>query len=232
MRPRSVARRVVSEGSAELERFTAHRRAARFDEEALLAATGAESISGLWRRLESRPWASWLPTEADRASIPSAQRDEIFARAERGLARMVDLLGSGPVDLGLRVDWSMDYRTGVRWPSRYARRLDLLDLSRPSDVKFPWELSRMQWLIPVAQAYVMTRDERFAAGVRDIIDQWVVANPYAFSGNWSVTMEVAIRAITLAWFFHAFHASESRPAPPYQSLRLRSRYLHAAFSAR
>ena len=232
MRPRSVARRVVSEGSAELERFTAHRRAARFDEEALLAATGAESISGLWRRLESRPWASWLPTEADRASIPSAQRDEIFARAERGLARMVDLLGSGPVDLGLRVDWSMDYRTGARWPSRYARRLDVLDLSRPTDVKFPWELSRMQWLIPVAQAYVMTRDERFAAGVRDIIDQWIAANPYAFSVNWSVTMEVAIRAMTLAWFFHAFHDSESWADRAYQSRFLRSLYLHGDFIAR
>ncbi len=232
MRPRSVARRLVSEGSAELERFTAHRRAARFDEDALLAATGAESISTLWRRLESRPWASWLPTEADQVSIPVAQRDEILARAERGLAHTVDLLGSGPIPLGWHVDWSMDYRTGVRWPTRYARRLDVLDLSRPSDVKFPWELSRMQWLIPVAQAYVLTRDERFAAGVREILEHWISANPYAFSVNWSVTMEVAIRAMTLAWFFHAFHDSDSWADRTYQSRFLRALYLHGDFIAR
>jgi len=232
MRPRSVARRLASEASAEIERFTAPRRAARFDDKALLAATGAESISALWRRLGSRQWASWMPTEADRASIPSAQRHEILARAERGLALTVDLLGSGPIALGPRVDWSMDYRVGVRWPAGYARRLDVLDLSNPSDVKFPWELSRMQWLMPVAQAYVLTGDEQFAAAVRDVIEQWIGANPYAFSVNWSVTMEVAIRTLTLAWFFHAMHDSTSWADPSYQSQFLRALYLHGDFISR
>src|SRR5260370_3165979 len=112
MRPRSVARRLVSEGSAELERFTAHRRAARFDEDALLAATGAESISTLWRRLESRPWASWLPTEADQVSIPGAQRDEILARADRGLAPTVAPLCSAPIPLVSTLTLPIAYLTG------------------------------------------------------------------------------------------------------------------------
>lgn len=232
MRPRSLARRLVSEASAEIERFTAPRRAARFDDEALLAATDADSIEALWHRLASRPWPSWLPTEADRKSIPSAQRMEILARAERALARTVDLLGSGPVALGSSVDWSMDYRTGIRWPAGYARRLDILDLSHPSDVKFPWELSRMQWLVPVGQAYVLTRDERFAAAVRNTIESWIAKNPYAFSVNWSVTMEVAIRTLTFAWFFHALRDSTSWADRAYRSCFLRALYLHGDFIAR
>jgi len=232
MRPRSVARRLVSEGSAEVERFIAPRRASRFGDAALLAATEAGSISELWRRLATRPWASWVPAENERPSIPAAQRDEILARAERGLSHTVDLLGSGPISLGSRVDWSRDYRTGIRWPPGYARRLDVLDLARPSDVKFPWELSRMQWLIPVAQAYVLTRDERYAAGVRELIEQWIAGNPYAFSVNWSVTMEVAIRAITLAWFFHVFQDSASWTDGAFRSQFLRALYLHGDFIAR
>src|SRR5437763_1011221 len=113
MGPRGAARRLMREATAEFQRFIATRRAARFDEKALLAATDAENISALWRRIESRPSMSWLPTESGRTSIPLAQRNEIIARAELSVAHTVDLLGSGPIALGWRVDWCMDYRTGV-----------------------------------------------------------------------------------------------------------------------
>lgn len=233
MRPRSIARRLRSEASAEVERFTAKRRAGRFDEEALLAATAAASIPTLWGRLSSKPWASWLPvTDADRSAVSSTQRQQILSEAERGLGRTVDLLGSGPIDLGSPVNWSMDYRTGLRWHKGFARRLELLDLSRPTDVKFPWELSRMQWLIPVGQAYLLTNDERYAVAVRKFIEEWIVANPYAYTVNWSVTMEVAIRTITFAWFFHAMKDSKSWADPGFQTRFLRMLYLHGDFIAR
>lgn len=225
-------RRLLSEGSAEVDRLTARRRSARFGDEALVAATNAYSIEALWIRLESRPWPSWLPTNPDRASIAPEQRLEILARAERGLAGTVDLLGSGPVSLGSKIDWSMDYRTGIRWPIGYARRLDVLDISRPSDVKFPWELSRMQWLIPVAQAYRLTGDERYAVAVRDAIVSWISANPYAFSVNWSVTMEVAVRTMTLTYFFHALHSSTAWKDQAFRSAFLRTVYLHGYFIER
>lgn len=232
MRPGSLARRLVSEALVELERFNAPRRAVRFDEAALLAATAADSIEALWHRIASRPWPTWLPTEANREAIPSAQRVAILARAERGRMGSVDLLGSGAVTLGSNVDWSMDYRTAVRWPAGYARRLEVLDLSRPSDVKFPWELSRMQWLIPVAQAYALTGDERFAASVRETIESWLAANQYASSVNWSVTMEVAIRTLTFTWFFHVMHDSTSWADRAFQSQFLRALYLHGDFIGR
>ena len=97
--------------------------------------------STTWR-LKSVRASSWPPRDA--------------------VERRVDLLGSGPTELGTPVDWLCDFKTGRRWEPAYARRIEYANLDEPSDVKVPWELSRMQWLIPAAQAYALTGDERYA----------------------------------------------------------------------
>ncbi|WP_373565591.1 heparinase II/III family protein, partial [Staphylococcus aureus] len=90
-------------------------------------------------------------------------------RAENALAHRVDLLGSGPKELGTQIEWHTDFKTGLSWPPRYFSDIDYNNLGRPSDVKVPWELSRLQWLIPVGQAFLLTRDDRYAAEVRDVL---------------------------------------------------------------
>jgi hypothetical protein len=40
------------------------------------------------------------------------------ARTQALLGHRFDLLGSGPTDLGSEIDWSADFKTGRRWPSR------------------------------------------------------------------------------------------------------------------
>jgi len=66
----------------------------------------------------------------------------------------------------------------------YCRDIDYRNPERRSDVKFPWEVSRIQWLIPAGQAYLLTGNEIYARAVRQVIEQWIVANPYAYGVNW------------------------------------------------
>ena len=122
----------------------------------------------------------------------AAQTDRFRAAAEAALARRVDVLGTGPVELGSPIDWHTDFKTATTWPLRFMRDIDYTNLGCPSDVKVPWEISRLQWLIPAGQAYVLTRDERYAAACRDVIDEWIDANPYAYGVNWTCTMEAAM----------------------------------------
>ena len=75
----------------------------------------------------------------------------LLQSAQRALAREVNLLGTGKVRLGKPIDWSKDYKTDVRFGSGYMRDIEYADLSRASDVKVPWEISRLQWLIPSAK---------------------------------------------------------------------------------
>src|SRR6185503_21048869 len=88
-----------------------------------------------------------------------------------------------------------------------------------------------QWLLSLGQAYLHTKEEDCASVVRDVIDEWIAANPYGWTVNWSVTMEVALRIITWSWLFHVFQASASWAAPSFRSRFLRSLYLHCEYTA-
>lgn len=230
--PSYIVERLKLEARAEAERYWGPRRAQRFDLAALLWTTESESLEDLWTRLQEQDYV--VPTSPvarevyERICPGDCQR--ILDQAEDALAHRVNLLGSGPVDLGSRIDWHKDYKTGLSWPVEYFRNLDYLNPDRPSDVKLPWELSRMQWLIPAGQAYLLTGDERYAAGVRDVLKQWFDANPYSHGVNFGVTMEVALRILTWTWFFHVFARSESWSVPEFRQRFLRTLFLHAVFT--
>ncbi|MFP8835079.1 heparinase II/III family protein [Hydrogenophaga sp. XSHU_21] len=156
----------------------------------------------------------------------------LFARAEDALAHRVNLLGSGLAPLGDQIDWHTDFKTGIGWSPRYFADIDYNNPDRPSDVKVPWELSRLQWLMPVGQVWVMTRDERYAEAVKSVLEQWIDANPCGGSVNWSCTMEAALRVFTWTWFFHIFKDAASWNDPAFRFRFLRALYLHVEFTDR
>jgi hypothetical protein len=122
-----------------------------------------------------------------------------------------------------------DFKSGIEWRMNERGRFDYNDFGNPSDVKVAWELSRLQWLIPAGQAFLINGDERFARGVRDILDDWIAGNPYGASINWSVAMESAMRAFTWTWFFHVFKRSNAWRDAGFRLRFLRTLYLHGRF---
>ena len=141
-------------------------------------------------------------------------------------------MGPEVVDLGPRIEWSKDYRSGVSWPRGYMRDIRYVNPHDDSDVKYPWEVSRAQWLLPAGQAFLLTRDERYAEGVRAVLDDWIAENPYAQSVNWSSTIEAAIRILTWTWLFRAFHDSRAWADPGFRRRFLGALYLHGDFTER
>lgn len=232
--PSFVARRALQEVRAEAGRFLAPRRARRFGAHELVAQIGVRSIGELWSKLAARRYVSATGRIAPDVYKEACPGDSarIFQAAERALRHRVNLLGSGEFHLGARIDWHRDYKSGHRWTPQYCRDIDYMDPGRPSDVKFPWELSRMQWLIPVGQAYLLGADEKFAEAARRIIDDWIDSNPFAASVNWSCPMEAAMRIIVWTWLFHAFSASRAWSDEGFRTRFLCSLYLHADFTDR
>jgi hypothetical protein len=156
----------------------------------------------------------------------------VFAAAEAALERRVDLLGSGSVELGRPIDWHRDFKSGHAWPKAPFRSINVLDLDRDSDIKVPWELSRLQWLIPAGQAFMLSGDDRYALAVRGVIEEWDEANPLGLGVNWACTMDVALRGISLAWLFRAFHTAPSWRDGDFRFRVLRLLYLHGDFTRR
>lgn len=230
--PRVVLRRAWSEATVRTERLRGPARARRLDERALLAALGDASLDACWKRLRARPFLiADVPTHALERVAPG-EGERVLAAAERAAAREVDVLGTGPFRLNLPADWHTDVKTDTTWPRAWWREIEYAQLNRPSDVKVPWEISRLQWLLPAGQAYLLDADERHARSVRETVDEWIESNPYGESVNWASPMEAAIRILTFTWLFHALGGSEEWQDGAFRLRFLRSLYLHGDFVAR
>ena len=230
--PSYIARRIWGEIDHTLAGFTQPAFGRNFRTRDLLRRTGAADAQALWARLveNSRRIFPSLPTQADLDALVPGESARVFAAAERALRNEIDLLGSGPVSLGATIDWHRDYKTGDRWPVEYFRRIDYINVERRSDVKTAWELSRMQWLLPCAQAWVLARDERHAQHVVNVLEQWMAANPYTCGVNWGVTMEPAIRLLTWTWMLRACADSAAFADAGFRERFMRSLFLHGLFT--
>jgi hypothetical protein len=134
--------------------------------------------------------------------------DSVVARAEEVLAHRFDLLGSGPVELGPRIPWTSDFKTGTVWPLSHITRVPIVR-GDGSDIKVPWELSRGQHLPLLAAAHRLTGEPRFVDEIGVQLRDWIAANPVERGPNWACTMDVAIRA---ANWLAALALLKERPA--------------------
>jgi hypothetical protein len=227
--PKVVIARILMEVRSYLDLFFGPRRGRSFRVPQLLKALKAADLDSLWKELQQRPHVCIMPQPS---SIGTIERQRILEQASLALSRKVDLLGSGITQLSSPVRWNVDLKSGFDWPFVYSRHLEYSNLERPSDVKFPWELSRLQWMIPVGQAYWLTGDEKYADFAQTILQEWILGNPYCLGPNWACTMEVAIRICVWSWFFLVFSGSRAWSEQTFRGHFLCSLYLHAEFTAK
>lgn len=105
-----------------------------------------------------------------------------------------NILGSGEINLGKRIKWNEDFKSGFVWENKYYKRIKIVDIYNDSDVKVPWELSRFQHITTLGQAYLITDDIKYFNEFQDEVLDWINENPVNMSVNWTCAMEVAIRA--------------------------------------
>ena len=154
-----------------------------------------------------RALASRLPTgPTDGPTLRSLHRQQApeelescLRSADRLCDHVFDLLGSGPTDLGERIDWHRDFKSGFRWePDQHYLSVPHGHVSGV-DIKVPWELSRGQHLPVLAQAFLLTGQQRYSQEIIAQISDWMAGNPPGRGVNWACPMEVAIRAVNWLW---------------------------------
>lgn len=232
--PKVIVKRLGQEVNGYFDRYLAPKRARRLTLSRLLKKTSSPNLSQLWHKLSLRPYFSVTKpvNHSLLEHLCPGEPQTIFEKAQLAMEHKVNLLGSGLISLGNSIDWHRDYKTMTNWPLNYMRDIDYNNLDRPSDVKFPWEVSRFQWLIPVGQAYLLTQEEHYALKVKELLCDWIEHNPYTFGINWACTMEVALRILSWTWLFHVFKDSKAWQDEIFQQKFLTSLYLHADFTER
>jgi len=107
-------------------------------------------------------------------------------------------LGYGTRELGQEPKWNVDFVSGIEWPPDNATERNIVRFDG-SDVKAPFELSRLQFLPVLGKAYVLTKDERYRENAKRLLSQWIEKNPVGAGVNWSIAMEAALRAMSICF---------------------------------
>ena len=159
-----------------------------------------------------------------------------IASADQVCDHVFDLLGSGSVALGKTIDWHRDFKSGHRWNPD----LSFLDIPPGQgdgvDIKVPWELSRGQHLVLLAQTALLTGESKYSTECVAQMTDWIAANPTGYGVNWACAMDVAIRAVnwlwTLALVAESPVASDAWVAEVLASLVAHGRFLMANLEVR
>ncbi len=149
-----------------------------------------------FRDAESRP----VLLERDRARRIAAVQPEMTAElvvaADSAVQLRFAYFGYPTIELPEPVDWNYDPVAGVHWPSSPASKIDYR--TTEGDVKWIWELNRLQHLPWLAQAWLITGDERYSAAAFHQLDTWLDQNPPGVGIVWRNAFEAGVRAISIA----------------------------------
>ena len=158
-------------------------------------------------------------------SPEAAWRDRLASAAAQVEAHRLTFFDLERFDLGARIDWNRDCKSGRRAPLRFGRWIDYRDFTRVGDCKVVWEPSRHHQLVVLARAYRATGEERYAHEVAAQLASWLEACPFGRGINWRSPLELGIRLIN--WVFALDLIRESGlPTEPLRSRVLAAVYQH------
>src|SRR3989454_63595 len=119
--------------------------------------------------------------------------------------------GYGPVALGNPPKWNVDFVSGRCWTLSPSESLPVMRHDG-SDVKVPWELSRLQFLPVLGKAWRLSGDRRYRQAAKELLSNWIREQPAGFGVNWTIAMEAGLRSISICLLLEVvlpFRAAES-----------------------
>lgn len=99
---------------------------------------------------------------------------------------------------GTSPDWHLDPVTGRRWPAEaWCFAIPYRHETGFGDVKNVWELSRLQYLQPLAAYAVIAEDDAAAELCLDHLMSWIESNPPYRGVHWPSMIELAFRVVSM-----------------------------------
>ena len=102
------------------------------------------------------------------------------------------------VDLRTAIDWHLDISSGKKFPTSFSKDIDIRS-DQYGSAKAVWELNRLQFLLPLAAKYALSKSDADINHFIDIVESWVKDNPYLKGVNWYSNIEINIRLIV--WYY-------------------------------
>ncbi|MBD8066761.1 alginate lyase family protein [Devosia sp. PTR5] len=167
----------------------------------------AQSLHPVWPELRARILAAG-----------PEQHRAIASAAEAFLGGRFLALGrdwpAGSIEPPYDTLWRLDPVTGRSWPGadRYAFDIDFRHDGSRGDIKYVWEINRLQMLPALAAHALVAGDRRSLEAIEALVASWHRTNPPFGGVGWASGIEVAVRAISLLLTIELVGARLSRPA--------------------
>jgi hypothetical protein len=129
------------------------------------------------------------------------------------------------------IDYWLDPHTGRRWPDVHGKRIDYRHVP-VGDPKWIWELNRCQELPILAQAWLLTGDERYAVAACDEGISWAAQNLPGRGVAWVNGYEAGLRAISLSVTFAALRHAGAPMSREQRTAFLRLLWQHGRWILR
>lgn len=136
--------------------------------------------------------------------------------ADRAVNHSFCFFGYPAVSLGSPIDWHYDPLAGIHWPNVPSRRINHRVMA--GDVKWVWELNRLQHLPWLAQAWLFTGDVRYEQAAFEQLDSWIEQNQPGHGVAWRGAFEAGIRAISIAIAVQGFRDSAELTAARFDRI--------------
>lgn len=199
----------------------------------------------LWPELQRKSRKPWGDIRRERLSIRLIDQQAIRAikkyyenHPDAFQRKQIDRLLEGYVEIfgqpyrllqnPNNVDWHTDWRYGYTWSPKYFTEYSFYDFDKavPYDIKFPWELSRLNFLPRLALVAALEKDSTCYCFLEQILEDWKEKNPLAHSVVWD-PMETSMRGINL--FFAAQIAISAEAPAKVSKLLLELLHLQGLF---
>jgi hypothetical protein len=166
------------------------------------------------------PWCRLPATPQDAAPLHRLA-DDLLAGRLQVFGQAVPLQHDSP-------DWLADPVSGRRLPLDFGLYLDFRHIAG-LDIKFLWEVNRLLWWVPLAQAWAASGEPRHLDRLARLLDDWLDTNPYALGPNWSSPVEHGIRLINWSIVWHLIGGPTSPMFEGADGARRRERWLESIY---
>ncbi len=140
--------------------------------------------------------------------ISTRDRDPVIATADHWLDHHATFFSLNAIPLGDPIDWHRDYSSEMVGPIRYSGLINARDKDRVGDIKYIWELNRLQHLILLALAGAWTGNANYWKEIEKQVISWDESNPFMMGLNWKSPLEAGMRLI--AWAYVLFITGDAR----------------------
>lgn len=168
-------------------------------------AVAAGQLDAAWER-----YRAWRAENSGVRYAPDPEQNGVVQYAQDLAEGKFYVFGKGPYQLGDDFTWT-EFPPGK------------------GDVVYEWEINALRHFAPLAQAYLITGEDRFKEAISGQLASWQRENPIDNSVAWRAPMEASLRLSTFVWVTRAL---APRIDGAMHAELVKAMYGHAAFIAR